>query len=65
MTYIYGYLIQKVNLHQEILYLVLLGWLKGGPGKNVKILGVDNSSSAHADNRKKDILILGKGSTDG
>ena len=44
---------------------MLLGWLRNGLGKNIKILGVDNSSSAHADNRKKDILILGKGSTDG
>ena len=34
-------------------------------GKNVIIFGVDNSSSAHADNRKKDILILNKGRTQG
>ena len=33
-------------------------------GKNV-IFRADNSSSAHADNRKKYILILGKGSADG
>ena len=33
-------------------------------GKDV-ILGVDNSSSIHADNRKKYILVLGKGLTDG
>ena len=31
-----------------------------GFGKNVIIFGVDMSSSVHADNRKKDILILGK-----
>ena len=30
-------------------------------GKNVKIFGVDMSSSTKIDNRKKDILILGKG----
>ena len=34
-------------------------------GKNNIIFGVHNSSYAHADNRKKHILILGKDSTDG
>ena len=34
-------------------------------GKNVIIFGVDMSSSAKIDNRKKDILILGKGPTEG
>ena len=34
-------------------------------GKNVMIFGVDMSSSAKIDNRKKDILILGKGPTQG
>ena len=32
----------------------------GGFGQNVIIFGVDISSSAHVDNKKKDILILGK-----
>ena len=32
-------------------------------GKNVIIFGVDMSSSTKVDNRKKDILILGKGLT--
>ena len=32
-----------------------------GSGKNVIIFGVDNSSSVHADNRKKCTLFLGKG----
>ena len=36
-----------------------------GFGQNVIILGVDMSSSAHVDNKKKDILILGKRSTQG
>ena len=35
-----------------------------GIGKNAMIFGVDNSSSQHADNRKK-TLIFGKGPTDG
>ena len=34
-------------------------------GQNVLIFGVDMSSSAHIDNKKKDILILGKGLTQG
>ena len=32
-------------------------------GQNVIIFEVDMSSSAHIDNKKKDILILGKGPT--
>ena len=34
-------------------------------GQNVMIFGVDISPSAHVDNKKKDILILGKGPTQG
>ena len=34
-------------------------------GKNVVIFGVGNSSYMHADNRAKDILVLGEGATDG
>ena len=36
-----------------------------GFGQNVIIFGVDMSSSVHVDNKKKDILILGKGPTQG
>ena len=36
-----------------------------GFGTNVIIFGVDNYFSVHTDNIKKDILILGKGPTDG
>ena len=32
----------------------------GGFGQNVLIFGVDMSSSAHIDNKKKDILVIGK-----
>ena len=35
----------------------------GRTGGNVIIFGVDMSSSTKTDNRKRDILILGKGST--
>ena len=34
-------------------------------GRNVIIFGVDMSSSTKTDNRKKDILILGRGPTQG
>ena len=34
-------------------------------GRNVIIFGVDISSSSHIDNKKKDILIHGKGPTQG
>ena len=34
---------------------------EGSVGKNVIIFGVDISSSVDADNKGKDILILGKG----
>ena len=37
----------------------------GGFGQNVIIFGVDMSSSDHIDNKKKDILILGKGPIQG
>ena len=37
----------------------------GGTSRNVIIFGVDMSSSTKIDNRKKDILILGKGPTQG
>ena len=36
-----------------------------GFGQNVIIFGVDMNSSVQVDNKKKDILILGKGSTQG
>ena len=36
-----------------------------GFGQSVIIFGVDMSSSAHIDNKKNDIIILEKGSTQG
>ena len=36
-----------------------------GFGQNILISGVDMSSSAHIDNKKKDKLVLGKGPTQG
>ena len=37
----------------------------GGFGQNVLIFEVDTSSSVHIDNKKKDILVLGKRPTQG
>ena len=37
----------------------------GGLGQNVLIFGADMSFSAPIDNKKKDILVLGKGPTQG
>ena len=37
----------------------------GRVGQNVLIFGVDMSSSTHINNKKKDILVLGKGPTQG
>ena len=37
----------------------------GGFGQNVLILGVDMNSSSHIDNKKEDILVLGKRPTQG
>ena len=37
----------------------------GGFGQNVLIFGADMSSSVHVDNKKKDILVLGKGPPQG
>ena len=34
--------------------------LDGGFGQNILIFGVDMSFSSHIDNKKKDILVLGK-----
>ena len=37
----------------------------GGFGQNILIFGADMSSSIHIDNKKKDILVLGRGPTQG
>ena len=37
----------------------------GSYGKNVIIFGADMSSSVHVDNKRKDILVLGEGPTQG
>ena len=48
-----------------VLDLIEKGSLHFGFGRNCIIFGVDMRSSVHGDNKKKDILILGKGPTQG
>ena len=40
-------------------------WTDGSNEKNVNIFGVDNSSSVHIDSKNENILVLGKGPTQG
>ena len=54
--------IQDVELD---LILIHLFHFKNGWGENAIIFGADMSSSVHASNKNKDILILGKGETKG
>ena len=56
----YGYSILPLDLtHSQFLLP------DGEFGKNIVVVDVDSSLSVHADNRKKDILVLGEGTTDG
>ena len=50
-----------VLIHEELFHCQKVVGMK----KKVMIIGVNNSFSVRADNRKKDILILGKGPADG
>ena len=40
-------------------------WPDGSGGKKVIIFGADMNLSVHVDNKKKDILVLGEGPTQG
>ena len=55
----YGYSSYEIRFDRRSNY----SFLGGGFGQNVLILGVDMSFSTHIDNKKKDILVLGKGPT--
>ena len=58
-------------IHRYSVYGIGFDWRSsfsfpgGGFGQNVLLFGVDMSSSAHINNTKIDILVLGKGSTQG
>ena len=57
----YGYSGYEIGFDRKTVF----SFPGSGFGQNVKIFGVDMSSSIHIDNKKKDILILGKGPTQG
>ena len=40
-------------------------YTSGGTGSNVIIFGIETSSFTKIDNKKKDVLVLGKGPTQG
>ena len=44
---------------------LVFSFTSGGVGQNISVFGVDMSSSPHIDNKKEDILALGKGPTQG
>ena len=56
-----GILVMELDLIEERGF----SFPDGGYGQNVIIFGVDMSSSAHIDNKKKDKIVLGTGSTQG
>ena len=57
-NFVLGY---EINFHSRSLRLIPdVNW-----GKNAIIFDADNSLSKHTDNRKKDMLILGEGPTQG
>ena len=58
---VYGYSGYGIGFDRRSSY----SFPNGGFGQNIIIFGVDMSSSAHIDNRKKDILIFGKGPAQG
>ena len=55
-------LVMELDLMEEDFFFFFVH-PDGETGKNVIIFGADMSSSVHVDNKKKDILILGKGPT--
>ena len=57
----YGYSGYGIGFHRRVSF----SFPSGGFGQNVLIFGVDMSFSAHIDNKKKDILVLGIGPTQG
>ena len=58
-------LTKNADIDQHVYLLSSVSFPSGGFGQNVIIFGADMSFSAHIDNKKKDILVLGKGPTQG
>ena len=57
----YGYSDYGIGFDRKTVF----SFPSGGFGRNIIIFGVDMSSSAHIDNKKRDILVLGKGPAQG
>ena len=57
----YKYSGHRIGFDRRSCFSFPSGWF----GQNVLIFGADMSSSSHIDNKKKDILFLGKGTTQG
>ena len=57
----YGYSVYGIGFYRRSSF----SFPGGGFGQNVSISGADMSSSAHINNKKKDILVVGKGPTQG
>ena len=57
----YGYSVYGIGFDRGLNF----SFAGGGFGRIVLIFGVDMSSSSHIDNKKKDILVLGKGPAQG
>ena len=56
-----GILVMELDLIEDQVF----SFPGSGFGQNTLIFGVDISSSAYIDYKKKDILVLGKGPTQG
>ena len=54
-----------LDVESDLIEIDFFSHPSGRTGRNVIIFGVDMSSSTKIDKRKRDILILGKGSTQG
>ena len=54
-------LVVELDLIEDLIF----SFTSGGVGQNILIFGIDMSSSANIDNKKKDILALGKGPIQG
>ena len=57
----YGYSGYGIGFHRKSSF----SFPSGGFGQNILIFGVYMSSSAHVDNKKKDILVFGNRPTQG
>ena len=57
--------LKNTNILVMLLHLIEDQVVLGGCGQGLLIFGAEMSSSIHIDNKKKDILVLGRGPTQG